>query len=117
MCGIVTVILWVDCTGLLESNYFDCNIVLCLYFPYVMLIITLYIHLHILNLINYIRKCKFVPFVYFPCGMLIITLYIHLQILKLVNCISNFNFVPYLYFLYVMLIITMYNTSTSFGTY
>jgi hypothetical protein len=82
MCGIVTVILGLIGTALWECNYIDCNIVLCLYFPYVISIITLYIHLHILKIINYIRKCNFVPYLYFPYVILTFTLYIHLQILK-----------------------------------
>jgi hypothetical protein len=121
MCGIVTVILWVDCTGLCECNYIECNIVLCLYFSYVIFIITLYIRIHILNIINYISNCNFVPFLYFQYVMSTIALYIHLQILKCIlsiyyvtypyiqlqilkciECIINCSNVPYLYFPHVL---------------
>jgi hypothetical protein len=95
-------------TGLWECDYIDCNVVQYLYFPYIVLIITLYIGLQILKCINYITNCNFFPYLYFPYIILIITLYIDLQILKFVNYITNCNFVPYLYFPYIILIITLY---------
>jgi hypothetical protein len=76
------------------------------YLELLMLIITLYIHLQILEIINCISNCNFVPYLYFQ-HMLIITLYIHLQTLEIINCINNCNFVSYLYFQH-MLIITLY---------
>jgi hypothetical protein len=87
-----------ECAGLCECNYSDCNIVQYVYFPHVMLIITLYIRAKNLKFANDVTKRILQLMYIYPYVILIITLYIRVKILKFKNYVTKCNFVPYVYF-------------------
>jgi len=88
--------------------FINCSIFAYSYFPHVLLLHFLYIHVETLKYIKYIITCNIVPYSYFLYVLSLHILYIQLQTVKWINWIINCNIVAYSYFPHVLSLHILY---------